>query len=116
MAWSRNDNAAEAEALRRGERLDLTTTMASDPLDEVVALHLELGIFAVLDEVKVQRVRADIPDERAAAAYAGNIAIWGAGVLEWNQPSTLPRTRRLTATGAGAGADSCGQQWAALVP
>ena len=41
MEWYRNDKAAVAEALRRGERLDLATTMASGPLDELVALHQE---------------------------------------------------------------------------
>ena len=37
MEWYRNDKAAVAEALRRGERPDLATTMASGPLDELVA-------------------------------------------------------------------------------
>ena len=63
MAWYRNDKAAVAEALRRGERPDLATTMASGPLDELVALHQELGIFAILDELEVQRARAGVPDE-----------------------------------------------------
>ena len=63
MAWYRNDIAAVAEALRRGDRPDLATTMASDPLDELVALHQELGIFAILDELEVQRERAGVPDE-----------------------------------------------------
>ena len=63
MAWYRNDKAAVAEALRRGERPDMATTMASGPLDELVALHEELGIFAILDELEVQRARAGVPDE-----------------------------------------------------
>jgi hypothetical protein len=41
MAWYRNDKIAVAEALRRGERPDLATTMASGSLDELVALHQE---------------------------------------------------------------------------
>jgi hypothetical protein len=53
MAWYRKDKEAVAEALRRGERPDLATTMASGPLDELVALHEELGIFALLDELEV---------------------------------------------------------------
>ena len=48
MEGYRNDKAAVAEALRRDERPDLATTMASGPLDELVALHEELGIFAIL--------------------------------------------------------------------
>ena len=63
MEWYRNDKAAVAEALRRGERPDLATTMASGPLDELVALHQELGIFAVLEELEGQRERAGVPDE-----------------------------------------------------
>src|SRR5436853_1834347 len=58
MAWYRHDKATVAQALRRGERPDLATTMASGPLDELVALHQELGIFATLDELEVQRARA----------------------------------------------------------
>ena len=63
MAWYRNDKATVAEALRGGERPDLATTMASGPLDELVALHEELGILAILDEVEVQRARAGVADE-----------------------------------------------------
>jgi hypothetical protein len=63
MVWYRKDKEAVAEALRRGERPDLATTMASGPLDELVALHEELGIFAILDEMEVQRTRTGIPDE-----------------------------------------------------
>src|SRR6266700_1263934 len=63
MAWYRNDKAAVAEALKRGEHPDLATTMASGPLDELVALHEELGIFAIVDKLEVQRARAGVPDE-----------------------------------------------------
>ena len=63
MAWYRNDKAAVAEALRRGARPDLATTMARGPLDELVALHQALGIFAIVDELEVQRARAGVPDE-----------------------------------------------------
>ncbi len=37
MEWYRNDKTAVAEALSRGERPDLATTMARGPLDELVA-------------------------------------------------------------------------------
>src|SRR2546421_10445478 len=63
MEWYRNEKAAVVEALRRGERPDLATTMASGSLDELVALHQDLGIFAILDELEVQRARAGLPDE-----------------------------------------------------
>ena len=67
MEWYRNEKAAVAEALRRGERPDLATTMASGPLDELVALHEELGIFTILDEMEAQRARAGVPDEFCCA-------------------------------------------------
>jgi len=63
MEWYRRDKAAVAAALRRGERPDLATPMASGPLDELVALQEEVGIVAVLAEVEPQRVRAGVPDE-----------------------------------------------------
>ena len=62
MEWYRNDKAAVAEALRRGERPDLATTMASGPLDELVALHEELGIFAIVEQLEVKRKRVGVPD------------------------------------------------------
>ena len=55
MEGYRNDKAAVAEALRRDERPDLATTMASGPLDELVALHEELGIFAIVEQLEVKR-------------------------------------------------------------
>jgi hypothetical protein len=40
----------------------MATTMASGPLDELVALHEELGVLAALEEVQSQRERAGIAD------------------------------------------------------
>jgi len=48
--------------LRRGQRPDLATTTACGPLDELVALHDELGLFRLLDRVAVARDRAGLPD------------------------------------------------------
>jgi len=62
VLWYRQDTAAVRAALERGERPDLATTMASGPLDELVALHDELGIFAILDEVEGERQRPGVPD------------------------------------------------------
>ena len=115
MAWYRNDKASVAEALRQGERPDLATTMASGPLDELVALHQELGIFAIVDELEVQRARAGVPDE-LRLADAGDLAVCGASVLERRKLGALPRTSRALAVGLGTGADPAGQQWAASAP
>jgi len=94
MAWYRNDKTAVTEALRRGERPDLATTMASGPLDELVALHEELGIFAILDEVEVQRVRAGVADELllrtlATLPFVEQASLSGASEVLCREPAVL---------------------------
>lgn len=94
MAWYRNDKAAVAEALREGERPDLATTMASGPLDELVALHQELGIFAILDELEVQRTRAGVADELllrtlATLPFVEQASLSGASEVLFREPAVL---------------------------
>src|SRR5437660_3442466 len=94
MAWYRNDKAAVAEAVRKGERPDLATTMASGPLDELVALHQELGIFAILDELEVQRARAGVPDELllrtlATLPFVEQASLSGATEVLFREPAVL---------------------------
>ena len=94
MAWYRNDKAAVAEALRRGERPDLATTMASGPLDELVALHEELGIFAILDKLEVQRARAGVSDELllrtvATLPFVEQASLSGAAEVLFREPAVL---------------------------
>src|SRR5947207_1826806 len=60
--WYRQDRAAVLDALRRGQRPELATTMACGPLDELVALHDELGILPALAGLHVPRQRAGLPD------------------------------------------------------
>src|ERR671922_2246887 len=94
MEWYRNDKAAVAEALSRGERPDLATTMASGPLDELVALHEELGILAILDELEVQRTRAGVPDELllrtlATLPFVEQASLSGASSVLFGEPAVL---------------------------
>src|SRR5258708_18042066 len=94
MGWYRNDKAAVAEALRRGERPDLATTMASGPLDELVALHQELGIFAIVDELEVQRTRAGVPDELllrtlATLPFVEQASLSGGSSVLFREPAVL---------------------------
>src|SRR5438105_1420531 len=60
--WYRQDREAVLAALRRGERPDWATTMACGPLDELVALHEELGILKAVDQLEVTRQRSGVPD------------------------------------------------------
>ena len=94
MEWYRNDKAAVAEALRGGERPDLATTMASGPLDELVALHQELGIFAIVEELEVQRTRAGIADELllrtlATLPFVEQASLSGASEVLFREPAVL---------------------------
>ncbi len=94
MAWYRNNKEAVAEALRGGERPDLATTMASGPLDELVALHEELGIMAIVDELEVQRARAGVPDELllrtlATLPFVEQASLSGASEVLFREPAVL---------------------------
>src|SRR5437660_12416591 len=60
--WYRQDRESVLAALRRGERPDLATPTACGPLDELVALHDELGMFRLLDRLPVARERTGLPD------------------------------------------------------
>src|SRR6266849_2789956 len=94
MAWYRRDKEAVAAALQRGERPDLATTMASGPLDELVAFHEELGIFAILDEVEVQRKRAGVSDELllrtlASLPFVEQASLSGGSSVLFREPAIL---------------------------
>ena len=112
MEWYRNDKAAVAEAMRRGERPDLATTMASGPLDELVALHQALGIFAIVDELEVQRTRAGIDDELllrtlATLPFVEHVSLSGASEMLFREPAVLLHLGWAPAT------NPAGQQWTA---
>jgi hypothetical protein len=62
IQWFRQDKSAVLEQLRRGVRPLMATTMASGPLDELITLHMELGVFEALDHVLVDRQRSGIDD------------------------------------------------------
>ena len=94
MEWYRKDQTAVAEGLRRGERPDLATTMASGPLDELVAVHEALGIFAILDELEVQRKRAGVPDglllrTLATLPFVDQASLSGASEVLFREPAVL---------------------------
>jgi len=63
-------------------------------LDELVALHQELGIFAILDELEVQRARAGVPDELllrtlATLPFVEQASLSGATEVLFREPAVL---------------------------
>jgi hypothetical protein len=62
LDWFRQDKPAVLERLRRKDRPLMATTMASGPLDELLALHIELGVFEALDTLTTRRQRAGLDD------------------------------------------------------
>ena len=62
LEWFRQDKPAVLDRLRRQERPLMATTMASGPLDELLALHIDLGIFEALDTLTTDRQRAGLDD------------------------------------------------------
>jgi hypothetical protein len=63
-------------------------------LDELVALHEELGIFAILDEVEAQRKRAGVPDELllrtlATLPFVEQASLSGASEVLFREPAVL---------------------------
>jgi hypothetical protein len=94
VAWYRRDRAAVVAALRAGQRPDLATTMGCGPLDELVALHAELGIFAALDALPVARERAGLPDQLllrtlATLPFVQAAALSAAAEVLFREPAIL---------------------------
>jgi len=63
-------------------------------LDELVALHQELGIFAILDDLAVQRARAGVPDELllhtlATLPFGEQASLSGASEVLFREPAIL---------------------------
>ena len=55
--------------MRDGQRPDLATTTSCGPLDELLALHDQLGILDTLDQLDVTRMRDDIHILAAARSF-----------------------------------------------
>ena len=94
MEWYRRDKAAVAGALQRGERPDLATTMATGPLDELVALHEELGILGVVEQLEVERKRAGRADglllrTLATLPFVDQASLSGASEVLFREPAVL---------------------------
>jgi hypothetical protein len=94
LTWYRRDREAVLAALRRGERPDLATAMASGPLDELVALHWELGVLPALGELEVERARAGVADALllrtlATLPFVSEASLSGAAEALFREPAVL---------------------------
>lgn len=96
LAWYRQDRGAVLAELERGERPDLATTTACGPLDELVALHEELGVLAAVGELPVERERAGLPDPLllrtlATLPFLSDGSLSGAAGALFREPALLLR-------------------------
>jgi hypothetical protein len=92
--WYRQDRQAVLDALRRGERPDLATTLACGPLDELLALHDQLGILRAVDSLHAPRQRAGLPDRLllrtlAALPFLSEASLQGAAGALFREPAVL---------------------------
>lgn len=94
--WYRHDQEAVVAALEQGKPIDMVTTMSSGPLDELVALHAELGVFASLETLQPERQRRGIDDDlllRTAAVlpFLPVPSLTGAAGQLFGEPAILLR-------------------------
>ena len=96
IAWFRHDQPAVLEALRHGQRPLMATTTAAGPVDELLALHIELGAFDALDRLRVARRRAGLDDPLlfrtlAALPFLAEHALDPAARTLFHEPALLLR-------------------------
>jgi len=94
LVWYRHDREAVLAGLRQGKRPDMATTTAAGPLDELVALHDELGIFGTLDAIEVERERAGVPDHLlfhtlATLPFLDEASLSGSSETLFGEPAIL---------------------------
>jgi hypothetical protein len=92
--WYRQDRQAVLDALRKGARPDLATTMACGPLDELLALHDQLGVLPAVAALHVPRQRAGLPDRLlnrtlAALPFLEPASLAGAAGALFREPAVL---------------------------
>jgi hypothetical protein len=94
LRWYRRDQEAVAEALKGGVCPDMATVMASGPLDDLVALHNELGVFTALDCLEPRRLRRGIDDRLllrtlSVMPFLEHHSFTGAAELLFHNPAIL---------------------------
>ena len=96
LRWYRQDREAVLAALARGERPDMATTLSAGVVDELVALHDELGVVDILDTVLLDRERAGVPDALllrtlATLPFLAEGGLVGAADALFKEPAILLR-------------------------
>jgi hypothetical protein len=94
LRWYRQDKAHVEGRLRAGQRPEMAATTAVGPLDELVALHEELGAFAALADVPSGRARTGLDDALllrtlAVLPFVGNTGLRGVTDQLFRDPAIL---------------------------
>src|SRR5437588_8531532 len=94
VRWYRQDEEQVAERLRAGERPDMAMTTAAGPLDELLALHDELGVLAGLAAMEAGRRRAGLDDRLllrtlAALPFVGATGLGSLAPVLFREPAVL---------------------------
>ena len=94
LRWYRQDEGYVEAGLGAGRRPDLATTTAVGPLDELVALHDEIGSFAALAALSSTRQRAGVDDgllvrTLAVLPFVGNTGFRGLAAQLFREPAVL---------------------------
>jgi len=96
LQWYRQDREAVLAALARGERPDMATTLSAGVVDELVALHEELGVLPALGAVPTTRTRRGVPDPLllrtlATLPFVDGAALSAATETLFKEPAILLR-------------------------
>jgi hypothetical protein len=94
--WYRQDRESVVAALARGERPDMATTLSAGVVDELVALHEELGVLPALGAVPTTRERRGVPDALllrtlATLPFVAGASLSGATETLFKEPAILLR-------------------------
>ncbi|HET9972388.1 MAG TPA: hypothetical protein VFQ68_29420 [Streptosporangiaceae bacterium] len=94
LRWYRQDQAQVAAGVRAGRRPEMATTTAAGPLDELVALHDQVGSFAAVAGLALSRKRAGIDDglllrTLAVLPFVGQAGFRGLADQRFRAPAVL---------------------------
>ena len=94
LRWYQQDKAHVEEQLRAGRRPAMAATTAVGPLDELVALHDEVGSFAALAGLALNRKRAGVEDglllrTLAVLPFVGNTGFRSLADQLFREPALL---------------------------